>query len=83
MSAQGCRCRFVIDQAVNVLQLLLLCSSLAILILVVFAVCRHFVMLVGTLFLEALITGIIDPAELNWLASHQSDFNRLEEATAL
>lgn len=40
-------------------------------------------MLVGTLFLEALITGIIDPAELNWLASHQFDFNRLEEATAL
>ena len=40
-------------------------------------------MLVGTLFLEALITGIIDPVELYWLASHQSDFSRLEEATAL
>ena len=40
-------------------------------------------MLVGTLFLEALFTGIIDPVELNWLAIHQSDFSRLEEATAL
>jgi hypothetical protein len=40
-------------------------------------------MLVGTLFLEALATGILDPTELNWLANHQSDFSRLEEATAL
>ena len=40
-------------------------------------------MLVGTLSLEALITGIIDPVELYWLASHQSHFSRLEEATAL
>lgn len=40
-------------------------------------------MLIGTLFLEVLSTGIIDPVELNWLASHQSEFSRLEEATAL
>ena len=40
-------------------------------------------MLIGTLFLEVLSTGVIDPAELNWLTSHQGEFDRLEEATAL
>ena len=40
-------------------------------------------MSVGTVFLEALSTGVIAPAELNWLAQHQGDFNRVEEATAL
>lgn len=38
---------------------------------------------VGTVFLEALITGVITQAELQWLTSHQDDFNRVEEATAL
>lgn len=40
-------------------------------------------MSVGTVFLEALSTGVIAPAELSWLAQHQGDFNRVEEATAL
>jgi hypothetical protein len=40
-------------------------------------------MSVGTVFLEALHTGVITPAELTWLTTHQQDFNRLEEATAL
>jgi hypothetical protein len=34
-------------------------------------------------FLEALLTGVITPAELHWVTAHQGDFNRLEEATAL
>ncbi len=40
-------------------------------------------MSVGTVFLEALHTGVITPAELTWLTTHQQEFNRLEEATAL
>lgn len=40
-------------------------------------------MSVGTVYLEALFTGVITPAELQWVASHQHDFNRVEEATAL
>jgi hypothetical protein len=38
---------------------------------------------VGTLFLEALLTGVITPGELHWVTSHQQQFNRVEEATAL
>lgn len=38
---------------------------------------------VGTVFLEALLTGVITPAELHWLTAHQADFTRVEEATAL
>lgn len=40
-------------------------------------------MSVGTVYLEALCTGVITPAELQWVTSHQHDFNRVEEATAL
>lgn len=38
---------------------------------------------VGTVFLEALITGVITQAELRWLTAQQLSFSRLEEATAL
>ncbi|MFQ6537116.1 MULTISPECIES: hypothetical protein [Aphanothece] len=38
---------------------------------------------VGTLFLEALLTGVITPGELQWVTSHQQQFNRVEEATAI
>jgi hypothetical protein len=34
-------------------------------------------------FLEALLSGVITPAELHWLTAHQEDFTRVEEATAL
>ena len=40
-------------------------------------------MSVGTVFLEALLTGVITPAELQWVTNHQGDFSRVEEATAL
>ncbi|MEB3319860.1 MAG: hypothetical protein VKI63_02840 [Cyanobium sp.] len=40
-------------------------------------------MTVGTVFLEALHTGVITPAELQWLTTHQAQFSRVEEATAL
>lgn len=40
-------------------------------------------MSVGTVFLEALLTGVITPSELEWVTSHQGEFNRVEEATAL
>lgn len=40
-------------------------------------------MSVGTVYLEALFTGVITPAELQWVTSHQHDFNRVESATAL
>lgn len=40
-------------------------------------------MTVGTVFLEALLTGVITPAELHWVTAHQDDFSRVEEATAL
>jgi hypothetical protein len=40
-------------------------------------------MSIGTVFLEALHTGVITPAELQWLTSHQAQFSRVEEATAL
>lgn len=38
---------------------------------------------VGTVFLEALVTGVITQAELGWLTDHQQQFSRVEEATAL
>ncbi len=37
----------------------------------------------GLLFLESVSTGIITSDEMEWVASHQRDFSRLEEATAL
>ena len=37
----------------------------------------------GILFLESISTGVITPDELDWVASHQRDFSRIEEATAL
>ncbi len=37
----------------------------------------------GLLFLESLSSGVITSEELDWVASHQRDFTRLEEATAL
>ncbi len=40
-------------------------------------------MSVGTVFLEALLTGVITPAELQWVTNHQDNFSRVEEATAL
>jgi hypothetical protein len=40
-------------------------------------------MSVGAVFLEAMHTGVITPSELQWLTTHQQDFNRVEEATAL
>ncbi|MBM5823878.1 MAG: hypothetical protein FJ054_00625 [Cyanobacteria bacterium M_surface_10_m2_119] len=40
-------------------------------------------MSVGAVFLEALSTGVITPAELQWLTTNQQEFNRVEEATAL
>lgn len=40
-------------------------------------------MTVGAVFLEALLTGVITPAELQWVTHHQGEFNRVEEATAL
>lgn len=79
----GTKRQFFLDRAVYVLQLFSFGPSRVILTSVVSAAYRCFAMLVGTLSLEALITGIIDPVELYWLASHQSDFSRLEEATAL
>ena len=40
-------------------------------------------MTVGELFLESLSTGVITEREVNWLTTHQTSFNRAEEATAL
>ena len=37
----------------------------------------------GLLFLESVSTGVITEEEMNWIASHQRDFSRIEEATAL
>ena len=39
-------------------------------------------MSLGTLFLEALSTGVITKSEVNWVASQQNTFNRTEEAAA-
>ena len=37
----------------------------------------------GLLFLESISTGVITSDEMNWVTSNQSDFSRVEEATAL
>ena len=37
----------------------------------------------GLLFLESLSSGVITREEMDWVASNQRDFSRLEEATAL
>ncbi|KGG11881.1 MULTISPECIES: hypothetical protein [Prochlorococcus] len=37
----------------------------------------------GLLFLESVSTGVITQEELIWVASHQEDFTRVEEATAI
>ena len=37
----------------------------------------------GSLFLASVSTGVITPEEMNWIACHQRDFSRTEEATAL
>ncbi len=37
----------------------------------------------GILFLETLSSGVITPEEMDWVANHQRDFSRIEEATAL
>ena len=40
-------------------------------------------MTVGEIFLESLSTGVITEHEVNWLASHQTSFDRPEEAAAI
>jgi hypothetical protein len=40
-------------------------------------------MSIGELFLETLSTGVITPAEIDWVTSHQARFSRQEEAAAL
>jgi len=37
----------------------------------------------GLLFLESVSTGVITSEEMDWITSHQREFSRLEEATAL
>ena len=37
----------------------------------------------GFLFLESISSGVITLEELNWVTSNQSNFSRVEEATAL
>ena len=37
----------------------------------------------GLLFLKSISTGIITSDEMNWVASNQPHFSRVEEATAL
>ena len=39
-------------------------------------------MSLGTLFLEALSTGVITRSEVNWVTAQQNTFNRTEEAAA-
>lgn len=40
-------------------------------------------MLMGEVFLEAMSTGIVTQAEIDWLTTHQAQFSREEEAKAL
>jgi hypothetical protein len=40
-------------------------------------------MLLGEIFLEALSTGIVTQAEIDWLTANQANFTREEEAKAL
>ena len=37
----------------------------------------------GLLFLESVSTGVITKEEMAWVTSHQTDFSRIEAATAL
>ena len=39
-------------------------------------------MTLGTLFLEALSTGVITRGEMNWVTAQQNTFSRTEEAAA-
>ena len=39
-------------------------------------------MTLGTLFLEALSTGVITRGEMTWVTAQQNTFNRTEEAAA-
>ena len=36
----------------------------------------------GLVFLESITSGIITSDEMAWVTSHQSEFSRIEEATA-
>ncbi len=38
---------------------------------------------IGILFLKSNETGIITFSELDWITTHQSNFTRLEESTAI
>ena len=38
---------------------------------------------IGKLYIEVISTGIISELEIKWVASHQTNFSRCEEATAL
>ncbi len=40
-------------------------------------------MKMGALFLESVSTGVITSEEMDWVTSHQPDFSRIEEATAI
>ncbi|MCT0201647.1 hypothetical protein KQ302_00045 [Synechococcus sp. CS-602] len=40
-------------------------------------------MTVGELFLESVSSGVITPAELDWVVAQQASFSRVEEAAAL
>ncbi len=40
-------------------------------------------MLIGEVFLEAISTGIVTQAEIDWLTINQASFSREEEAKAL
>ena len=40
-------------------------------------------MQIGTLFLKSNSTGIITFSELDWITTHQANFNRLEESLAV
>jgi hypothetical protein len=40
-------------------------------------------MTVGEVFLESLSSGVITEQEIDWVASQQNRFDRIEEATAL
>ena len=40
-------------------------------------------MSIGKLFLESLSSGVISQEELVWIAKHQLNFSRCEQATAL
>ncbi len=37
----------------------------------------------GSLFLQSISSGVITSEEMDWVASHQSEFSRIEEATAI